>query len=66
MNLECDKRIVGGDDLLDEREGTVVELHAESGQSSHRGLNVQKLKNQRLFLTKNFAWSDHVDLKNMR
>jgi hypothetical protein len=24
------------------------------------------LKNQRLFLTKNFAWSDHVDLKNMR
>ena len=63
-NLESDEGVGRVDDFLDEREGAVVELHAESGQSSQGKLDVQKLENHWLIMTENLAGCDHVDLQS--
>jgi hypothetical protein len=58
VNLECFERIGRGDDLLDEGEGAVVELHEEAAEDAHGRRDVEQLEDERLLIAENGTGSD--------
>ena len=60
-HLECLHGIGRGDDLLDEGEGAVVQLHEEASENPHRRRDVEQLQDHRLVRPEDGSGSDHVD-----
>merc|ERR1711893_278940 len=58
--LKCDGRIVGGDDISDERHSAIVDFHDNAIENTLHRCNVEKMEYQGLIRAENVSAADLI------